>query len=183
MALGRVDLHKLIYRDVRRKCEMDRRTFARTWLAFTILQLIGNIWQCTNVDSFSRRFFRPSPGGKIPAIVPRLFLVHDLSLLLLRLLLVYYFDSLPLHVSHIATTTVSLIFFLLEMLWFQSLDITVPVISQLALSGCTVIIVIICCDSRPRETVRLEKRPAIPKRFLKQLDAFRENDDETKKTN
>ncbi|VDM39815.1 unnamed protein product [Toxocara canis] len=37
---------------------MDKRTFVRTWLAFTVLQLIGNLWQCSNSKTFPTKMFR-----------------------------------------------------------------------------------------------------------------------------
>uniref|UniRef100_A0A0M3I3S2 Transmembrane protein n=1 Tax=Ascaris lumbricoides TaxID=6252 RepID=A0A0M3I3S2_ASCLU len=150
---------------------MDKRTFVRTWLAFTVLQLIGNLWQCTNSKGFPAKMFREHAWNQVSPIVSRLFFVHNLLILVLRLCLIFWFDSRPLHVFHLACSTISMVYLALEAFYFLSLDSCVPVISQVVLSGVSVVIVLACknaiFDDPP--STKSEKRKLTSKHFLTPL--------------
>lgn len=43
---------------------MEIRNIIRTWLAFTVLQLIGNLWQCVQPKTFSQVLLRQKTNLK-----------------------------------------------------------------------------------------------------------------------
>ncbi|KHN77403.1 hypothetical protein Tcan_04937 [Toxocara canis] len=152
---------------------MDKRTFVRTWLAFTVLQLIGNLWQCSNSKTFPTKMFREHAWTHVSPIVSRLFFLHNLLLLLLRLFLIFWFDSRPLHVFHLTCSTVSMVYLALEAFYFLSLDSCVPVISQVVLSGISIVVILVSKSaifSDAAVAKAEKKRKLTSKHFLTHFD-------------
>ncbi|EJW81722.1 hypothetical protein WUBG_07367 [Wuchereria bancrofti] len=102
---------------------MEIQNIVRAWLAFTVLQLIGNLRQY--IASTAASFF-----------------VHYWTILLLRLFVIYYFDCIPLHIFHIICSITSIGFLCFEIFYTELLEKSAAQYIQIALSGCTVLIII-----------------------------------------
>ncbi|CAG9532897.1 unnamed protein product [Cercopithifilaria johnstoni] len=122
---------------------MEIQNVVRAWLAFTILQLAGNLQQCIQPKTFSEVLLRPKTEA-ITDIAPiaASFFVHYWTILLLRLFVIYYFDCIPLHVLHIICSTTSTAFLCFEIFYTELLKKSAALYMQIALTGFTVLIVI-----------------------------------------
>ncbi|VDM97532.1 unnamed protein product [Thelazia callipaeda] len=111
---------------------MTVRNFVRAWLAFTVLQLIGNIWQCF----LPGKFVTDKKSTAVP------FLVHYWMMLILRLFVIYCFDCIPLQVFHIICSVTSVAFLSFEVFYVNFLKKSTALNMQVALSGGTVLLII-----------------------------------------
>ncbi|KAK6108973.1 putative integral membrane protein [Brugia pahangi] len=122
---------------------MEIQNIIRAWLAFTVLQLIGNLRQCIQSKNFLKVLLRRKTSTTTDiASIAASFFVHYWTILLLRLFVIYYFDCIPLHIFHIICTITSVGFLSFEIFYTELLEKSMAQYIQIALSGCTVLIII-----------------------------------------
>uniref|UniRef100_A0A0R3S6P4 Erg28 like protein n=1 Tax=Elaeophora elaphi TaxID=1147741 RepID=A0A0R3S6P4_9BILA len=122
---------------------MEIQNIIRAWLAFTVLQLIGNLQQCIQPKTFLEVLLRRKTVAVTDvASIAASFFVHYWTILLLRLFVIYYFDCIPLHLFHIICSITSAAFLCFEIFYVELLEKSAALYIQIALSGFTVLIVI-----------------------------------------
>ncbi|KAL3986401.1 putative integral membrane protein [Acanthocheilonema viteae] len=120
---------------------MEIQNIVRAWLAFTVLQLVGNLQQCIQPKTFSEVLLRRKTTVTDITPIAASFFIHYWTILLLRLFVIYYFDCVPLHVLHIICSITSVVFFCFEIFYTELLKKSAALYIQIALSGCTVLII------------------------------------------
>ncbi|EFO24007.2 hypothetical protein LOAG_04479 [Loa loa] len=122
---------------------MEIQNIVRAWLAFTVLQLIGNLRQCIQPKIFLEVLLRRKTTTVTDvASIAASFFVHYWIILLLRLFVIYYFDCVPLHIFHIICSITSAVFLCFEIFNTELLEKSIALYIQIALSGCTVLVII-----------------------------------------
>ncbi|MFH4983253.1 hypothetical protein AB6A40_009962 [Gnathostoma spinigerum] len=119
---------------------MNARRLLRTWLSFTVLQLIGNIWQCVNGKFLVEKNAHSNLDSKVIFMFERFLLIESVSLLILRLLLIFWFDCRELHIYHFIHSSLSTLHSVSEVGYFRNFETSVAFLSQTALSGVTVLL-------------------------------------------
>ncbi|VDO68317.1 unnamed protein product [Heligmosomoides polygyrus] len=105
----------------------------RAWLSFLLLQDMGVIWMCYN-DQAALLFKAASP------IIARQYSVAVALICVLRMSLLCYFDSWPLHFCHIMMTTLYSLSMVAEMYYFKTMLSAVPNIVRVVVQVITIIV-------------------------------------------
>ncbi|VDK71206.1 unnamed protein product [Onchocerca ochengi] len=137
---------------------MEIQNIVRAWLAFTVLQLFGNLQQCVHRKTFLEVLLRHKTTIRDTTPIAASFFVHYWIILLLRLFVIYYFDCIPLHIFHIICSITSAIFLGFEIFYAEFLEKSIAIYIQIALSGCTVLIIICSWKYLFEVTEKQEKR-------------------------
>ncbi|XGW03767.1 hypothetical protein V3C99_015155 [Haemonchus contortus] len=104
----------------------------RAWLSFVLLQDIGVIWMCYSGQA--GLLFKT-----VSLAAARQYALSVVLICVVRLFLLGYFDSWPLHVCHLSMTAMYLLSMATEIYYYQSMIAAVPNIARMAVQAVTIV--------------------------------------------
>ncbi|RCN40007.1 hypothetical protein ANCCAN_14059 [Ancylostoma caninum] len=106
---------------------------SRAWLSFLLLQDVGVIWMCCSGQA--SLLFKNATAS-----VARQYSLVVAVICVVRLFLLRFFESFPLHACHITVTTLYALAMGAEMFYYRTMDSTTPNIVRVVVQAVTVIL-------------------------------------------
>ncbi|CAB3398988.1 unnamed protein product [Caenorhabditis bovis] len=102
---------------------------ARAWLSIVVVQALGSIWIAYSNQTSKSHFVAHSP------VLSRTHALPLALLCILRIVVIFEFQSIPLHVAHILLSLATAIHTLSEVFYFGSMTYGVVTVTEVTLNG------------------------------------------------
>ncbi|CAI2354208.1 unnamed protein product [Caenorhabditis sp. 36 PRJEB53466] len=126
---------------------------ARAWMSIVVVQAMGSVWMCYAKQSAASHYTSASPA---------LSRAHALPLALvcvLRIVLIFDFRNLAVHIAHILLSTITAIHTFAEVFFYLSMSYGIVTVTEVTLNSFTVVVMVTFLTSSAfSEPSTVEKR-------------------------